>query len=79
MKELKESNQALQKELQDEKCSHQITQLRVANQEEWNRRDLAKYKDELAEKTKLMDNMIAKDLHQRDLDCLMTQSRTALV
>jgi hypothetical protein len=56
-----------------------MTQLRVANQEEWNRRDLAKYKDELAEKTKLMDNMIAKDLHQRDLDRLMTQSRTALV
>ena len=79
MKELKELNQALRKEVQGEKCSHQMTQLRAEHQEEWNRRDLAECKDELAEKAKLMDKMISKDLHQRDLDLIAKQNRTALV
>ena len=79
VKELKELNQALQKELQGEKCNHQMTQLRAEHQEEWNRRDLAECKDELAEKAKRMDTMISKDLHQRGLDLIAKQNRAALV
>ncbi len=79
MKELKESNQTLQKELQDEKSNHQMTQLRAEKQEEWNRRELAQLKDELADKKKLMDNMISKELYKRDLDNLKIQNQTALV
>jgi hypothetical protein len=56
-----------------------MTQLRAEHQEEWNRRDLAKCKDELAEKAKLMDKMISKDLHKRGLDLIAKQNRTALV
>jgi hypothetical protein len=79
VKELKESNQTLQKELQDEKSNHQMTQLRAEKQEEWNRRELAQLKDELADKKKLMDNMISKELYKRDLDNLKIQNQTALV
>ncbi len=79
MKELKESNQTLQKELQDEKSNHQMTQLRAEKQEEWNRRELAQLKDELADKKKLMDNMISKELYKRDMDNLKIQNQTALV
>jgi hypothetical protein len=79
VKELKESNQTLQKEHQDEKSNHQMTQLRAEKQEEWNRRELAQLKEELADKKKLMDNMISKDLYKRDLDNLKIQNQTALV
>lgn len=79
VKELKESNQTLQKELQDEKSNHQMTQLRAEKQEEWNRRELAQLKDELADKKKLMDNMISKELYKRDMDNLKIQNQTALV
>ena len=79
VKELKESNQSLQKELQDEKSNHQMTQLRAEKQEEWNRRELAQLKDELADKKKLMDTMISKELYKRDLDNVKIQNQTALV
>jgi hypothetical protein len=46
MKELKEVIQTLQKELQDEKSNHQMTQLRAEKQEVWNQRELAQLKDE---------------------------------
>ena len=79
VKELKESNQSLQKELQDEKSNHQMTQLRAEKQEEWNKRELSQLKDELADKKKLMDNMISKELYKRDLENLKIQNQTAIV
>ena len=56
-----------------------MTQLRAEKQEEWNRRELAQLKDELADKKKLMDNMISKELYKRDMDNLKIQNQTALV
>mmetsp|Transcript_36749 Transcript_36749/g.76739 ORF Transcript_36749/g.76739 Transcript_36749/m.76739 type:complete len:576 (-) Transcript_36749:238-1965(-) len=75
VKELKESNQTLQKELQDEKSNHQMTQLRAEKQEEWNRRELAQHKDELDDMKKLRDNMISRE---RDVESLQKQNQTAL-
>ena len=68
LKEVRESNQTLQKQLQDEKSCNLKTQLRaddLEKQGESNRREFAQLKDELAETKMLMDNMISKGLYTR--------------
>ena len=75
VKELTEFIQTLQRELQVEMSNHQMTQLRAEKQEEWNQRDLAQLKDELADRKKLMDNMILKELYKRDLAILRFKTR----
>ena len=73
IKELTSSLQALSAELRNEKCNHQMTQLRAEKQEEWSRREAAQLQDEVAEGRRMMEGMIPKELHRRDLEGLRAQ------
>ena len=79
IKELTSSLQALSAELRNEKCNHQMTQLRAEKQEEWSRREAAQLQDEVAEGRRMMEGMIPKELHRRDLEGLRAQGQAALV
>ena len=76
IKELTSSLQALSAELRNEKCNHQMTQLRAEKQEEWSRREAAQLQDEVAEGRRMMEGMISKELHRRDLDGTLVSSFT---
>ena len=84
LKEVRESNQTLQKQFQDEESCNLKTQLRADDLEkhgEGNQREFAQLKDELAETKMVMDNMISKGLYTRYLnrDYLKMQHRLSLV
>ncbi len=66
VKELRDSIQTLQIELQNEKSNHQTTQLPAEKQKEWNRGELAQNRNELAGMKKLRGTMISSEHHQRD-------------
>mmetsp|Transcript_14472 Transcript_14472/g.34268 ORF Transcript_14472/g.34268 Transcript_14472/m.34268 type:complete len:1552 (+) Transcript_14472:171-4826(+) len=76
VKTLKENLKTVTKELQDEKSEHQMTQLRSQKQTEWDQRDLQQMRDELAEKKKLVESMISKEIYKRELDNLKSQHTT---
>ena len=55
-------------------------------QVDWNqcevaqlKREVAKLKEDLAAKDDLMDSMVSKDFHLRDLDYLVAQNRVVMV
>jgi hypothetical protein len=48
-------------------------------QEEWDRREMAQLKEEIAEKKKTMDGMISKEIYKRDMDAHKAQHQSALV
>lgn len=73
VKELKDALTTTQKELQEERSQHQMMKLRAEKQEEWDKREMNQLKEEVAEKKKLMDSMISKEIFKRDMDARTAQ------
>jgi hypothetical protein len=77
--QLEEINQTLQKELQELKGIHHITQLRAEKQNEWNDRVVTELKDEIQVSRKLMKQMISIDQYKIDLDHIKALSSATMV
>ena len=43
-------------------------------QEEWDKKELASFKEEIADKRKQMETMISRDIYKRDLDTQKNQN-----
>ncbi len=54
-------------------------QTMMCPQEEWDKREMAQLKEEIAEKKKTMDGMISKEIYKRDMDAHKAQHQSALV
>mmetsp|Transcript_49551 Transcript_49551/g.117872 ORF Transcript_49551/g.117872 Transcript_49551/m.117872 type:complete len:1566 (+) Transcript_49551:63-4760(+) len=78
LKGIKDALSISQKELADERSEHQMTKLRSEKQEEWDRKELANLKEEIADKKKLMEAMISKDIYKRDMDSHKGQHQAAV-
>ena len=79
IEELRATIQELQKQIQDEKNNHQMTQLRTEKQTEWNERLIRDLKQDLAEKGKFMKQMISIQQYEHDLESLKLQNQAAEV
>eukprot|EP00291_Cryptomonas_curvata_P004181 CAMPEP_0172205558 /NCGR_PEP_ID=MMETSP1050-20130122/32684_1 /TAXON_ID=233186 /ORGANISM="Cryptomonas curvata, Strain CCAP979/52" /LENGTH=1023 /DNA_ID=CAMNT_0012884453 /DNA_START=465 /DNA_END=3533 /DNA_ORIENTATION=+ len=76
--QLEESNQTMQKELQELKGIHHITQLRAEKQNEWNDRVVTELKEEIQNSRKLLKQMISIDQYKIDLDHIKAQSSATM-
>jgi hypothetical protein len=60
-------------------CCQPADQTMMCPQEEWDKREMAQLKEEIAEQKKTMDGMISKEIYKRDMDAHKAQYQSALV